>query len=1006
MNNLSKIERLTSQFYLWELRGRGWKMWDSVVDIEPPFVPFIRIPESENDYIDDGRKHTVISAFLERLFKNNETKEETVDYTSIYLKALEESEPDIFNSQDHIREIGIKLPYSNKYDINPIEQLLISSSVCNYPLAFEILANSESISIQFSCFEPDYEQLINHLMIYFPNINITENDGLLNKIGINEDNNLIVEFGLSEEFIRPLISLQKSEIDPLVNIMSILNNLASHEVVVFQVLFKSVRNSWAENVVASTKNYDGSCFFMDAPEMLSLAIEKTQKPLFSVVLRLAVSSRSKQKTLGKIKQLNRCFELFNRPQSNELIPLSNNYYDDKPHLQDLFLRQSHRSGMILNSDELRGFVHFPMNVFNLSKLKSNKRRTRKSPNITLNNKFILGVNLHNDKEQKVTLNHEQRFRHTYVVGATGTGKSTLLQNLIIQDVIENLGVCVVDPHGELIENVLKYIPESRYDDVVLFDPSDTDYPIGLNILEAKTDIERNVLSSDLVSIFKRFSSSWGDQMTAILGNAISAILENRNGGTLLDLRKFLADKEFRRKFLENVHDEIVKSFWENEYHLIKGGALSSILTRLDTFLRPKIIRNIITQRKGIDLDYVINNNKILLVKLAQGLIGDENANLLGSLFISKLQQAIMKRQSLQKSERNPFYLYLDEFQNFTSPSMNAILSGARKYNFGLVLAHQELRQLWDKDTSLANSVMSNPYTRICFRLGDFDANKFQYGFTNFEAIDLQNLGIGEAIARVERAEYDFNLKTYLPLEVDEDIALKKKEIIIDLSRKKYGNVSDSKERVSYKEPVVSKPTIKTEYEDTSTRADEISKKTKVKKTSHDSDDKKNISYHRYLQTLIKKMAEQSGYKAVIEQPTEDGKGRVDVGLERNNEKIAIEISVTTNKEQELHNIKKCLFSGYEIVVVCSNEKKHLNSIKKLIEEEIDSSNHNKILYFQPEQLFSYLQNQVIDKKEIKEKIVKGYRVKVEYNDISEDEKFQKEKVVAGVLLKAMRRLKK
>jgi hypothetical protein len=332
--------------------------------------------------------------------------------------------------------------------------------------------------------------------------------------------------------------------------------------------------------------------------------------------------------------------------------------------------------------------------------------------------------------------------------------------MIVQDMRNGEGLAVLDPHGDLIDEILGHVPEERIADVVLLDPSDEDFPIAFNILSAHSELEKNLLASDLVSVFRRLSTSFGDQMNTVLANAIIAFLESSERGTLSDLRRFLVEPNFRERFLETVRDPEIVYYWQKEFPLLGGRPQGPILTRLDTFLRPKVIRHMVSQKENrIDFSTIMNSRKILLAKLAQGLIGEENSYLLGTLIVSKLNQMAMSRQSMATSERKDFYLYVDEFHNFVTPSMAAILAGARKYHLGLVLAHQELQQLSNRDNDVASAVISNPYTRVCFRLGDFDAKKLEDGFSFFSAKELQNLGVGEAICRMERAEYDFNLKT-------------------------------------------------------------------------------------------------------------------------------------------------------------------------------------------------------------------------------------------------------
>ena len=223
-------------------------------------------------------------------------------------------------------------------------------------------------------------------------------------------------------------------------------------------------------------------------------------------------------------------------------------------------------------------------------------RTKAAPAVAFGHQLFLGENDHAGKTVRVTQSPEQRIQHTYLIGASGTGKSTLLLNMIVQDIRNGEGLAVLDPHGDLIDHILGHIPEERFDDVVLLDPSDEEYPVGFNILSAHSELERNLLASDLGSVFRRLSTSWGDQMTAVLGNAMLAFLESSEGGTLADLRRFLVESDYRSRFLTTVRDQEVAYYWRKEYPLLSGRPQGPILTRLDTFLRPKLIRHMVSQR--------------------------------------------------------------------------------------------------------------------------------------------------------------------------------------------------------------------------------------------------------------------------------------------------------------------------------------------------------------------------------------------------------------------------
>jgi hypothetical protein len=528
--------------------------------------------------------------------------------------------------------------------------------------------------------------------------------------------------------------------------------------------------------------------------------------------------------------------------------------------------------------------------------------------------------------------------------------------------------------------------------VLIIDPADRDYPVGFNFFIAHSEIEKDILSSDLVAVFKRLSTSWGDQMNSVLANAILAFLESSAGGTMIDLRRFLVEKSFRETFLKSVSDPSIKYYWQKEYPLLKTNSIGPILTRLDTFLRPKLIRNMVAQKKGLDFENILDTQKIVLIKLSQGLIGNENSYLLGTVIVSKIHQAAMARQA--KEDRKDFFIYIDEFQNFITPSMSAILSGARKYHVGLVLAHQDMQQLLKYDTELASSIVSNAGTRICFRLGDIDARRFENGFSFFEARDFENLGTGEAICRIERPDNDFSLQTIpiLPVENAEKI----KAEVLERSRKTYGTPREEVEKL-LEELVIEKeeltPLQPSAAEQASTKpADDTPVKpapppAREQRQAFSAQEQQEIaekhirqkeeSQHRYLQNLIKRMAEARGYKASLEEPTADGKGRVDVHLERNAKKIAVEVCVTTELEWELHNIEKCFGSGYDLVIECSNENKTLDGLRKKI-QGLDTVIQKKVLVLEPDALFQFLDMEVA-KDATTEVKVKGYRVKVEYS---------------------------
>ncbi len=863
-------EALTRQFYDWEIRGRGWKVWDRPVDPEPPFRPFFGHFLSQSPgAIDDGRKATALSSFVGSFFKGSGSANPVVPPPI-------DKEPELKYMDDLVPlvEVQVVLPPDTKITKDAAGQFLMSLGHVHRPASFEIIGTSDSIIVQLSAARRDRRQVREQLQAYFPEALLSDRDGYLealwDRTGGKET--AAVEYGLSKEFMRPLRAFDRFDPDPLAGLIGAMAELGNGDIAVFQVLFLPVRHAWPESIIRAVTDEAGESFFIDDPAMVKLAGEKISSPLFAAVIRVAAQSPKSARAWRIAEGMGKSLRQFADAASNELLPLANDDYDEQQHCEDVVTRKSCRHGLIVNRDELVSLVHLPSASARSAKLKREERKTKAAPSLAFGHALKLGENQHAGKTVTVSLSPEQRVRHMHLIGASGSGKSTLLLNMIIQDIQNGDGLAVLDPHGDLIDQVLGRIPEERINDVVLLDPSDEAYPVGFNILSAHSDLERNLLASDLVSVFRRLSTSFGDQMITVLGNAILAFLESSEGGTLSDLRRFLVEPGFRQRFLTTVQDSEVVYYWEKEFPLLTGKPQGPILTRLDTFLRPKVIRHMVSQKENrLDFAAIMNGRKILLAKLSQGLIGEENSYLLGTLVVSKLNQIATSRQNMAAADRTPFYLYIDEFHNFVTPSLAAILSGARKYNLGLVLAHQELHQLSNRDSDVASAVIANPFTRVCFRLGDFDAKKLEDGFSFFKAKDLQNLSVGEAIVRMERAEYDFNLKTVPLPALDACIAADRRERIVASSRERYAAPRESVEALLRARHASADKEPETQNRRTKIR---VAVPLPVERPVAGPPDEtipiaistqgRGGEHHKYLQQLIKRWAEGRGYAVTIE----------------------------------------------------------------------------------------------------------------------------------------------
>lgn len=1010
---------LTRQFYEWEQRGRGWLTWDEAVDLEPPFRPFAFVLPHDLQQQDDGRRHTLFSALREILsFWPSENKGVEARNEEPY------PEPARPTNIADLVELQVILPPEFDVSKTLAEQFLLSLSNSSSVVAYEIVSNNGRVSAHWTCRNDDANHAEQQLIAHFPDaLVVRSEESFADRWNNGARYHLIVDFGLSQEFICPIRCFRNFDSDPLTAIVGALSRLNGAEVGILQILFQPTRLPWTQSIVRSVTNWSGENFFADAPEMTSLARDKISSPLYSVVLRVAVRAESQERCWEIARGIGGALARYANSPSNEFIPLSNDNLSDVDHQSDLLHRQSHRSGMLLNIEELVGLAHLPSASVRSESFQRRTERTRPAPRIATAHDLVLGENCHEGTVVQATLSTDQRVKHVYVIGASGTGKSNFLLHLIDQDLQAGRGVAVLDPHGDLIDAIVERIPEHRTDDVIVFDPADEGYPIAFNVLSAHSEIEKTLLASDLMAVFKRLSTSWGDQMSTVFQNAIAAMLESERGGTLADLRRFLAEKEYRIEFLRTVKDPDIVYYWQKEFPLLSGRPQSPILTRLDAFLRPKLIRQMVAQRTNrVDFADIMDSGKIFLARLSQGAIGEENAYLLGTFLVSKFHQMILSRQSRSESERRPYFLYLDEFHHFVTPSMASILSGVRKYRLGLVLAHQELRQLEKRDAEVASAVLTNPFTRVCFRVGDPDAKKLADGFSHFDASDLLNLGTGEAICRVERSNFDFNLQTPRVEAVEKTLAQLRRQKVKEGSRQRYATPHELVEmelreraRSSITAVPLLKETPRDEIEIQAVPTPDLSspmqtnplQKEKVvarRQSLTDGLMGKGGQEHRYLQNFTKRWAEGMGYRATIEKPLGDGCS-VDVALEKEQCSIACEISVSTSSSHELGNLKKCLAAGYTYVAILSSGPKKLAEIEKLAREVFAPEEQDRLRFFAPDELFAFIE-QLEAQFASTEKTVRGYKVKVNYSQSGKSERAARSRAVSKVIASALRRVRK
>jgi len=1016
-------EKFSEQFYHWERRGRGWQVFDEPVSPEPPFRPFYISMDAP--IIDDGCRPTILSSWADRL--KGLMGGQSVAVTKVQPLEIEEPEPQAL-IRDELIELQAVLPVNLNIRREDFEEFLLAMSLCNEPITFEVLGLSSHVSVQLAVHPFDEQMVIQRLKAFFPEGSFLPRQNTLVGAWLNQPDNYtgVVEFGLARPFMFPLATRR---VDPFVGIIGAMSELANDELGLFQVIFQPVQAPWSDNIVGAVTDNQGSAFFVNAPELTAAAREKVASPIYAAVVRIATQSPSIERAWEIARNLSSALTVFAHPNGNELIPLRNDDYPFDLHIEDVLRRQSRRSGMLLNSSELVGFVHFPSVDVRSPKLERYTVKTKRAPQVaTRHDGLYLGDNLHNGEAVSVALSPEQRVRHTHIIGASGTGKSTLLFNLIRQDIENGDGVAVLDPHGDLVDQLLSIIPENRINDVILLDPSDEEYSIGFNILSAHSELEKNLLASDLVSVFQRLSSSWGDQMGSVLNNAILAFLESSKGGTLADLRRFLLESDFRNAFLETVNDPEVVYYWRKVFSQLSGNkSIGPVLTRLDTFLGRKPIRYMVSQSTNrLDFGNILDTGKIFLAKLPQGIVGRENSYLLGTLLVSKFQQLAMARQKQVAASRKDFWLYIDEFHNFITPSMAEILSGARKYRLGLTLAHQELRQL-QRDSEVASAVLSNAGTRICFRVGDDDAKKLADGFSFFEAQDLRNLDTGKAVCRVERSDYDFNLTVPLPEPIDEGVAEQRRLAVITASRAKYAvpcsQIDNAAKESMAARPVTHEPVRKAPQAVPENRKPEplpVVTKPPVPEqeavTEHlpspsIADLGRGGAQHQAIQLRLKRAAEELGFRAMIEKQILEGLGSIDLLLEREDMALACEISVTTSIDYEVGNVSKCFKAGYQQVAVISSLETRLQRIALAVTSSLGPDIAKRVGYFRPDQFLEHLKTlpasvPALPVSPAEPKVRRGYKVTTKHVQMAPQEMKAREDAAITAIAESMKKRKR
>jgi hypothetical protein len=724
-----------------------------------------------------------------------------------------------------------------------IHGIYSENSMYQNQISFEIVAKDKYI--QFYVNVPVHVKDFVEGQIYaqYPTVEISEVDDYAKSIDLQQINYAVCELGLTKPDVYPIKSFSDFEVDPLSGITSVMSKLNMGEEVWFQFIVKPIGDEWQDkgndivSAVRSGKKTGGqgiaSALFSGLRKFakavfiqavtpgaeiaeeekkevsLPATVEEALKGIEKKIMKLGFETKIRilaiapDPTSAKIKcqSIAAAFKQFNTTNLNG-FKIGEIKTNDHQGWLEYVERITEQPTNIFNIEEMASVYHLPHKTVETPNIVwSGSKKGEPPANLPLSDNTpsdvltVIGITNFRNVFKKFGIKKDDRKRHIYIIGKSGVGKSVLIENMAIDDVVENRGLIVVDPHGELADKVLACVPDERVEDVIVFDPSDRAYPIAFNLLESVEDDFKGMVASGFVGIFKKiFGDSWGPRLEHILRNTVLALLDFPDS-TMLDIPKMLTNNRFRDKVVEKVKDPVIKDFWINEFAQydakFRTEAVSPILNKVGQFLATPTIRNIVGQpHSKIDIRQIMDKEKIMVINLSRGKIGEDNSALLGAMIITKIQLAAMSRADVTVDKRPDCFLYVDEFQNFATDSFAVILAEARKYNLSLTMANQYIDQLPEE---VRSAVFGNAGTIISFRVGGTDADflvkEFEPVFSSNDLVNLDKYNIYIKLLIDGVSSPAFSAKTLPPVQkLSGNI-----EKIIDTSRSKYAGMREEVE---------------------------------------------------------------------------------------------------------------------------------------------------------------------------------------------------------------------
>jgi hypothetical protein len=601
--------------------------------------------------------------------------------------------------------------------------------------------------------------------------------------------------------IYPILNFEDFEVDSLSGIFSVISKIQQDEQIWIQLLVSPRDDNWRYHLarrfgmwknriarIFRLKNYmrmkGRKEFYLEEKKAF---VEKTETHPFKFEIRLACFAKDQPRAAARLEAVAKAFYQFNKIDYNEFTKTRTT--SNKGFL-DHYTKRSLSESQLISAKELATLYHFPNadHVPHVVHVLSKKAEAPQDvPKTRKKDTSFFGVTNYHNNFDEFGIAREDRRRHLYVVGKSGTGKSKLLELFISEDIKNGEGVAVLDPHGDLVDNVIRMIPENRKDDVIYFDPGDTEFPVAFNPLVKVDESLKMQMTVGFINIFKKlFGDNWSDRLEHVLRYTVLALLDSENT-TVLSILKMLSDKNYRQTITARIQDSVVKNFWVNEFagwsEKFDAEAITPLLNKVGQFVATNMIRNIIGQPENkFNIREVMDKKKILLMKVSKGLLGEENSNLLGAMIVTQIYQAAMSRADTPEDQREDFYLYVDEFQNFATETFEEIMSEARKYRLNLTLAHQFVGQLTPQ---MIKTVFGNVGSMLSFRVGAEDAQVLENEYTPvFKVRDIINLAVRDFYTKMSvngEVRKPFSGRTLDVIQPDEDYT---KEIIAQ-SRIKY-----------------------------------------------------------------------------------------------------------------------------------------------------------------------------------------------------------------------------